>query len=149
MDTQILIKRNPDNRHSTTRDIAYQRNRRQRTRSINLIAVNDILIAADEDTQDTVAEDHGGCQRRPNGDIAVACPAHPEETDWDGGRAEHGEPEAEFRGQAVIAGGVDFGHLATGERAADYEDEGGGEEEADCYAEETETGYALFDVLVR
>lgn len=60
MHAQILIKRNPHNRHTTTRDIPDQRNRRQRTRSINLIAVNDILIAADENTQDTVAEEHGG-----------------------------------------------------------------------------------------
>jgi len=42
------------------------------------------LVATDEDAEDPVSEQDTGGEWRPDADVAVGCPAHPEETDWNG-----------------------------------------------------------------
>lgn len=142
MHAQPLIKRNRHLHHRARSHIADQRHASQSTSCKRLVAVDDVLVAADEDAQDAVAEEHRRDERGPGRDIWGGGPAHPEERNRDSGGAEHGKPEAEFGGQCVAARGFDAGEVALGP-GVDEGDEEGGEAEADADAEEGEAGEPL------
>lgn len=56
MNAHVLVKRNADNRHTTSRHVSNERDAGQRTGSVDLVAVDDILVTRDEHTQDTKSE---------------------------------------------------------------------------------------------
>lgn len=142
MHAQPLIERYPHLHHRARSHIPDQRHARQRAGGEELVAIDNVLVAADEDAQDAVAEEHRRDEWGPWRDIWGGGPAHPEERDRDGRGAKHGEPEAEFGGQGVAACGFDAGEVALGP-GVDEGDEEGGEAEAEGNAEEGEAGEAL------
>ena len=73
-------------------------------------------------------------------------PGHPEEGEWDGGGAEHGEPEAELGREAGAAVLFDGGEVALGP-GVDQGHEAGGEAEPDADAEEGEAGETFAEVV--
>ena len=91
-----------DNSHCASSHISDESDASQGAGGIDLVAVDDVLIARDEDAKNTEAEEDTRGQGGPDADIAVACPAHPEETDGDSPRAVHGEPEPKLGGEAVL-----------------------------------------------
>ncbi len=146
MHAHIPIKRDSHLHHPAGRHIPYQRHAGERTSRKPFIAVDDVLVAANEDAQDAVAEEHGRDERRPIRDARVCRPAHPEEGDRDGRAAEHAEPEAELGGQAMAAACFDLGEVALGPDVDDGDEEAG-EAEADANAEESEAGDAFGETV--
>ncbi len=67
----------------------------QRTRPVQLMNINDVLIAVDEDAQDPISEQDTCGKRRPIRYRRSSGPAHPEHTDWDCWSAKHSEPQPE------------------------------------------------------
>lgn len=74
---------NPNNNHTSSRQISYQRHARQGTCAVRFVGIDDVLVAADEDAEDAVAEEDTCGEGTPDADVAVGCPTHPEETYWD------------------------------------------------------------------
>ena len=142
---QPFIKRNRHLDHPARDHVPNQRHARERAGAERLVAIDNILVATDEDTENAVAEEDRGGERGPGRDFGGGGgPAHPEEGDGDRGGAEHGEPEAELGWEAVVvvvaaACGADAGEVALGPDV-DHGDEQGGETETDADAEEGEAG---------
>ena len=146
MHAQPLIHWDRHLDHPPRRHVPDQRDAGERAGGKGLVAVDDVLIAADEDAQDAVAEEHAGGEGRPRRDGRGGGPAHPEHADGDGWRAEHAEPEAGFGGEAMNAAsfcfsgcGFDAGEVFL-RPGVDERDEEGGAAEAEADAEEGEAG---------
>ena len=78
--------------HSTSGHVSYKCYAGQGTSSVYLVAVDDILIAADEDAEYTLSKKNTRTKRRPIRNPRICGPAHPEHTDWNCWRAKHREP---------------------------------------------------------
>ena len=58
---QALIQRNRNLHHPPRGNIPDQRDARERAGAVRLVAVDDVLVAGDEDAEDAVAEEHARC----------------------------------------------------------------------------------------
>ena len=89
VNTEVLIERHSNNRHTASSHISNQRDRCQSTSREALVTVNDVLVASDEDTQNAVTKEYASCERRPDADVRVCRPGHPEEGDGNGKSDHH------------------------------------------------------------
>ena len=128
--------------HASRSHILDQRHAGERAGGKGFVAVDDVLVTADEDAEDAVAEEDAGGEGAPGRNGGVGGPAHPEHADGDARGAEHREPEAEFWGKAVAACCFDAGKFFSSTDVDDGDEESGATEtEAD--AEEGEAGQAF------
>ena len=146
MHAEAAVHRDGDLHHTAGGHVADQREGCEGAGAEAFVAVDDVLVAADEDAQDAVAEEHRGSERRPHRDGRVRRPRHPEHGDGNGWRAEHAEPEPEFRWEAVAAGGLDAGEVLA-RPDVDERHEEGGAAEAEGDTEEGEAGQTLGEAV--
>ena len=92
MHTHIAVEGYGHFKHPSRCDVSNESHTRERARCVRLIAINDVLIAADEYAQDAVSKKDAGSEGRPVGDPRIIGPSHPEHTDWNSWRSEHGKP---------------------------------------------------------
>jgi len=91
---QVLVHRHADDRHAARSQVPHQRNKRQGTRRVRLIRVDDVHVCAQEDGDNAETDQDGSHDWTPDGDRGEIRPAHPEETDGDRWGAVHCEEKA-------------------------------------------------------
>lgn len=83
---QVRVEGHADDRHAAGGEVPDQRYEGERGRGEDLVRVDDVHVGAEEDAGDAEAEEGGGDDRRPDADLRVIGPGHPEQGDRDSER---------------------------------------------------------------
>ena len=146
MHPQVLIERDTHNGHAASSHVANKCDTGQGAGGVNLVAIDDILVTGNKDAEDAKAKDDRGGEGRPDGNVAVRRPAHPEHGDGNRRGSNHGEPEAELGREVVLVVLLCFDQ-ARDLHLSNQKDQGCGHEQTGSDSEEAEALDALRDAV--